>query len=151
MEDLVLIGIVTIVVIVIGLRVFYNYRKKKQLQDVKPYKSLPCRQAYKLIQLNYKSPEFTILDIRSFEDYKRGHLLKSINIDYNSTEFKDRLEDLSKDNIYLLYCNNGTMTHKHPHNAMELMEELGFKKVVAIHKGFAAWKRNRFPIVMGEN
>ncbi|MBI9034498.1 MAG: rhodanese-like domain-containing protein [Bacteroidales bacterium] len=150
MEDVVLFGIIVIVLVVIGLRVFYAVRTKAQINILKPYKTLPSRQAYKLIQLNSENPVFKIVDIRSAEEFKKGHLLHASHIDFKDKHFVENLKQLPKEDIYLLYCANGTLTHKKEGNAMEIMMAIGFKKVVAIHKGYTAWKRNRLPVVFGE-
>ena len=50
-----------------------------------------------------KENEYTIIDVRTNEEYKEGHLVDSINIPYDEIE----KIDLNKNQIIFVYCQSG--------------------------------------------
>lgn len=77
-----------------------------------------------------------ILDVRTDEEYKNGHIPKAMNIDVLKTEaFKQQIASLPKDKTYLLYCRSG----KRSANALAIMKENGFADVKHLQKGISGW------------
>ena len=73
-------------------------------------------------------PAFVLLDVRTPEEFKDQHLPHAINLDFHSTDFADRLADLSRDATYLIYCRSGGRAKK----AMGLMQPLGFYNIYTV-------------------
>jgi len=107
------------------------------LEDVAP------DEAYKLIQKNKNNPHFTVLDVRTEDEYRSGHLADATNIDFFSKSFKSELDALDKNNTYVIYCKSGGRSGQ----ALQMMEELGFTHVYNISGGILNWRRKELPLV----
>lgn len=72
-----------------------------------------------------KKDDILIIDVRSPEEYKAGHIPNAINI--NIDEFESRLNEIEdlKDFPIILYCNSGNKSGK----AAEILVNNGFKDV----------------------
>ncbi len=107
------------------------------------YKSVSVDEAYRLIQENKNNPNFVIIDVRTPEEFKSGHIEGAINIDYYSPDFKERISRLDRNKTYLVYCESGVRSSL----AMIVFKELGFKKVYNMAGGIKKWKDRNYPIV----
>lgn len=76
-----------------------------------------------------------ILDVRTQEEFAEGNIPNSINIDYYSTDFKEKIASLDKSKTYLVYCRSG----KRSASSCTIMEELEFKKIYNLLGGYLAW------------
>ena len=79
-----------------------------------------------------------IIDIRTPGEYERGHIKDAINIDFYEPDFRDRLNELDKNEKYSIYCYSSSRTH----SAMSLMQELSFKDVIELQGGTMFWQMN---------
>lgn len=72
-----------------------------------------------------KKDEVLIIDVRSVEEYKAGHIQHAINI--NVDEIEDRISEIEdyKEKPVILYCNSG----KKSGTAAEILVNNGFKDV----------------------
>ncbi len=92
--------------------------------------------AHNLIQDNKENDDFVILDLRTPDEYAGGHIEGATNLDYYSDTFRDELEKLDKNKIYLIHCQSGRRSTA----ALETMKNLGFKKVYNMTGGIAGWQ-----------
>ncbi len=99
------------------------------------------QEAFALIQESKNNPYFVIIDDRTPEQFKSGHIAGAINIPASS--FTAGISNLDKNNIYLVYCMTGCGA------GSGRMESLGFKEVYDIKGGLKAWKSDRLPLVKG--
>ena len=86
--------------------------------------------------------EGVLLDVRTPQEYSDGHIPGSINIDFHGENFKAELEKLDKSKTYDVYCRSG----KRSASAAEVMEEMGFKKVVNLAGGIIGWQEQGFTV-----
>ncbi len=100
------------------------------------------QEANKIIEDNIGNTEFIILDVRTGEEYKVGHIENAINIDYKSSKFTENVGNLDKEKIYLTYCRSGSRSTK----SAEIMKELGFDNIYMIEGGIVAWDKAGLPI-----
>jgi rhodanese-related sulfurtransferase len=100
-------------------------------------------EATELISQHLHDTNFTILDIRTPDEFSSGHLPEALNIDYYSTGFREQLDGLSKTNAYLLYCRTGNRSGK----TLEILKELKFKKVYHLVTGVVGWQSAGFSLV----
>ena len=109
-------------------------------------KSITPQQAFDLIQENQDNPDFVIIDIRTPENFAKEHIEDAINIYYKSEIFRDELDQLDKDKIYLIYytCACGGIDR----NTLGIMVELNFSEVYNISGGLDRWKKEGFPTVV---
>ncbi|HEY82582.1 MAG TPA: rhodanese-like domain-containing protein [Dehalococcoidia bacterium] len=100
-------------------------------------------EAYALMMDNLGSEDFVILDVRTPEEYASGHIERAVNLDYYSETFKEELDKLDKDKVYLIYCRSGNRSGK----ALAIMEELGFREVYNMRGGMIRWEAVGMPVV----
>lgn len=112
-------------------------------QQSQVFKTISPDEAYKLIQENVNNPDFVIIDIRTPQEFKAGHIPNAINIDYYSPAFKQELDKLDKSKTYLIYCRTGHRSG----NTMPIMKELGFQNVYELGGGITAWVAKGYPVV----
>ena len=100
-------------------------------------------EANALIQDNKDSPNFTIIDVRTPEEYAAGHIEKAMNLDYNSETFRIDINKLEKNKTYLIYCRSGRRSGM----ALSIMKELGFREVYNMLGGIIEWEAAGLPVV----
>ena len=105
---------------------------------------ITVEKAYKLIQENEENPDFVILDIRTPEEFARGHIKNAVNwVDYYSETFREDLDGLNKTKTYLIYCRTGGRSGI----TLTIMDDLGFSEVYNMLGGITAWKQQGFQVV----
>lgn len=95
--------------------------------------------AQKLKQTN----AYNLVDIRTADEYKQGHLEKAIIIDYYSNDFKNQLDKLDKSKPLFYYCASGGRSGR----TIPILRELGFKEVYELKVGFNGWRNANKPFV----
>ena len=86
-----------------------------------------------------------VLDIRTPEEFIDGHVEGALNIDFYAADFADRIGNLDRDVVYLVYCRSGNRSGQ----AMQLFEDLGFAEVHELQGGILAWVQEGLPLVGG--
>jgi rhodanese-related sulfurtransferase len=84
-----------------------------------------------------------ILDVRTAQEYRSGHLSGSINLDFRSASFADELARLDRSKPYLVYCRTGVRSAR----TAALMKSLGFREIYDLAGGIAGWQREGLEIV----
>ncbi len=84
-----------------------------------------------------------ILDVRTAQEYRSGHLSGSINLDFRSASFADELARLDRSKPYLVYCRTGVRSAR----TAALMKSLGFREIYDMAGGIAGWQREGYEIV----
>ena len=89
------------------------------------------------------SGEYTLLDIRTIEEYNEGHLKDAIQKDFYLTDsFTQYLQSLDKNKKYLIYCRSGNRSGK----ALTQMKGMGFTNVADLEGGIGAWTAANLPL-----
>ena len=70
--------------------------------------------------------EHTVIDVRTPAEYAAGHVDGSENIDVSAGSFEQQVEQLDKDEEYVVYCQSGNRSAQ----AADTMAELGFTEIV---------------------
>jgi rhodanese-related sulfurtransferase len=96
---------------------------------------LQVEEAEDLIEANGTNPEFVILDVRTEAEYAAGHLEGAAWIDWLAGDFEERVSELPRESLYLVYCAGGSRSAQ----ACEEMERLGFERLYDLGGGFTAW------------
>lgn len=87
--------------------------------------------------------KYRFIDARDIADYGAGHIQGALNIPFHEIEkYKDRLNDLPKDQVYVTYCSSACDVSI---DMAYYMAKLGFKKVYIFHGGWDEWKAAGFP------
>lgn len=105
------------------------------LKDVTP------QEANSLIQKNKDNPNFVILDVRTPEEFRGGHINNAVNLNYNSPTFKNDLNGLDKTKVYLIYCRTSGRSRA----AFGIMKELEFQEVYHMLGGIVRWMSEGLP------
>lgn len=101
------------------------------------YTDVTALEAEALINENIDNEHFIILDVRTPSEYNAGHIDGATNVNYNASDFVEKLNKLDKTDVYLLYCASGNRSSR----ALSKMKELGFTKIYHLKKGYNGWKR----------
>ncbi len=82
-----------------------------------------------------------ILDVRSVEEYRLGHVSSAINIPYQ--QIGARLNELtpSRDRDIVVYCESGPRAE----TAEARLRQAGFGRVYHLDGDMAGWRRSRLP------
>jgi rhodanese-related sulfurtransferase len=104
---------------------------------------LPPKDVFELIQKNKGNSNFVILDIRTPEEFKDGHIEGAVNVDFRSPNFGTEIDRFDKNKTYLVYCRTGNRTY----SAVTLMGPLGFRSMVRLAGDFTGWKSAGLPVV----
>ncbi len=86
--------------------------------------------------------QIIILDVRTSREYARGRLKGAMNIDFNGSDFRERLSELDPKATYLIHCAVGGRSS----SALKVCRELGFEKVIHLDGGYKSWVRAGQPI-----
>lgn len=86
-----------------------------------------------------------ILDVRTPDEFKEGHIEKAVNYDWNGDHFFDQISALKKKEPVYVYCFSGGRSGE----AAAAMREKGFKKVFELQGGIRKWRAAGLPEVKG--
>ena len=102
-------------------------------------KNISVDEAAKLVA---KDTNVVILDIRTPEEFKSGHIKGATNINFNDKEFSGKISKLDKSKTYIIHCAAGGRSGR----ACEQIKTLDFKNMLHMKEGFSAWKEAGKPV-----
>ena len=79
---------------------------------------------------------YTIIDVRTPEEYEEGHIEGAQNINIKSEAFVTEIENLSKSDTLLIYCRSGRRSLY----AAQVMVSIGFQRIYDLEGGFLNWE-----------
>jgi len=83
-----------------------------------------------------------LIDIRTPEEYLRGHLKRAINLNFNDDNFEDIIKTkLDKNRPVFVYCFSGRRST----DVATFLRDLGYKEVYDMAGGFAKWTSSSKP------
>jgi len=82
----------------------------------------------------------TVVDVRGGYDFQKGHVPGAVNAAYNTID----KAGLPKDGALVLYCGNDKCPLSHL--AAKTLETLGYKDLMVLEGGFAAWTAKGFAV-----
>jgi len=86
--------------------------------------------------------EKVVLDVRTPDEYNRGHLPDAKLMNVNDGNFKQQLSTLQKDKPVYVYCAAGVRSNK----AAKIMRQEGFTQVFELKGGLQAWQAAGKPV-----
>ena len=90
-------------------------------------------------------PNTLLIDVREPDEYREGHIARSINIPRGMIEFKisnePALQDISR--RIIVYCK----TSGRAALSAIALQNMGFNNVVSLAGGFDAWSSSKHPVV----
>ncbi len=100
-----------------------------------------------LTALKAPSHNIVVLDVRSGEEYKNGHLVDAINISHNTIAEKLELLSQYKNSTLVVYCRSGRRAGVAEH----ILTENGFKNLRHLTGDMNGWLKAGLPVVTTEN
>jgi rhodanese-related sulfurtransferase len=88
------------------------------------------------------STNVVILDVRTAEEFKAGHIKGAVNMDFLESHFAENVGKLDRHGAYLVYCAGGGRSAQ----ACRKMSAMGFTNMVDLAPGFSGWKREGQPV-----
>src|SRR6266542_527248 len=83
-----------------------------------------------------------VLDVRTPEEFAKGHIPGAINLDYNAPGFEKKVAGLDPGKTYLVHCAGGVRSAK----ACTVMDKAHFTNLVNLEPGFKAWEKAGKPV-----
>jgi len=148
------IGAFLITIILFSVLIFFSFRifttdynaKNETISKISNKdtvsENITVTKAFEIINENLENPSFVILDVRTPKEYNSGHIENSVLIDFRSDTFKEEINELDKNNTYLIYCRSGGRSA----SALKMMKELGFESVYNMLGGITLWEKETYPI-----
>src|SRR5262245_3285780 len=90
-------------------------------------------------------PGITLLDVRTPEEFDKGHLAAARNMDWNSGQFPEQMKSLDKAKPVLVYCASGRRSAA----AAASLRSAGFREVLELDGGIVNWRAAGLPEVTG--
>ena len=81
-------------------------------------------------------PGVIVLDVRTPEEFKTGHLVNAININLEGSDFASEVSKLDKNSTVAVYCRSGNRSGV----ATKQMAELGFTDMYDMQGGIVEWQ-----------
>lgn len=134
-------------VLVCGVLAFVLFRAVPVRAEDKPVEK-PKVEKIGVDEFDHKRQEkdAVVLDVRTPEEYKAGHVPGAVNLDLHDPQFADKVAHLDKSKTYLVHCAKGYRSNM----ASTKMAEMGFINLFDFHGGFTAWENAHKPIEKGE-
>ena len=98
-------------------------------------------------QMIKKDKSAIIIDVRTPEEFNKGHLRNSLNVNWFDENFDENLKIFNKDLPVFVYCLSGGRSSK----ANEKIQSLGFKNVYELDGGILEWRKNKLPEALLNN
>ena len=87
------------------------------------------------------TPNPFILDVRSSEEFKGGHLEGAFNLDWNASEFETQAAQWNRNTPVFIYCLSGGRSSA----AAQRLRKMKFVSVVELNGGLLAWRSEALP------
>lgn len=81
------------------------------------------------------TPAKIVLDVRTDEEFKSGHLQGAVNMNVNDPDFAERIKQLDTTQPVFVYCLAGGRSAK----AAEILKDMGFPAVYNMEGGMSRW------------
>ena len=86
-------------------------------------------------------PNASILDVRTPDEFSKGHLANALNYDWNGNEFENQITPLDKSKPVFVYCLRGNRSS----SAASKMRSNGFTTVYELDGGIMTWRGANLP------
>ena len=90
-----------------------------------------------------KDKKLVVLDVRTTDEFKDGHIKGAINIDIKQPDALAKIDKLDHNAKYVVHCR----TSHRSKIAVDHMVQSGFKTVYQMMDGSTGWFQNGLPVV----
>jgi thioredoxin len=88
-----------------------------------------------------------IIDVRTSEEFSKGHIANANNYDWNGNEFENQIATLDKSEPVFVYCLSGGRSS----SAANKMRSSGFQNVYELDGGLMMWRDANLPETTNKN
>lgn len=118
----------------LGMLIFFNCNKNRS-EAVQLIKATEMKEISEIEGIQ-------LVDVRTPDEYKEGHLPNALNIDFLDENFEININQLDKTRPVIVYCQYGSRSAK---CASQLIAK-GFVKIYDLDRGFSGWKSSGFEV-----
>ncbi|SHE72116.1 thioredoxin [Mariniphaga anaerophila] len=111
--------------------------------DAQEFKNVGSKTFSQLI----KTDAGIILDVRTPDEFSRGHIEGATNMDSESRELKKKLLLLSKEVPIYIYCLSGDRSR----DVARVLTQNGYAKVYNLRRGTIEWRLLGYPLIKEKN
>lgn len=83
----------------------------------------------------------TIVDVRTPEEFAKGHIENAQNIDWNGNDFREKIAAFDKSKPIFIYCLSGGRSA----SAASNMQKIGFSNLYELKGGIMKWRGANLP------
>ena len=88
--------------------------------------------------IELRDSEYTLIDVRTKDEFDLGHIDSAINLDFYSDSFQNDILSLPKNETIVLYCRTNNRSNK----TATILKENGYKEILVIRGGITEWVKN---------
>ena len=88
--------------------------------------------------LEIQDSDYTLIDVRTQDEFDLGHIDSAINLDFYSETFQNDILSLPKNETIVLYCRTNNRSSK----TANILKENGFKEIAVLEGGITEWVKN---------
>ena len=88
--------------------------------------------------LEIQDSDYTLIDVRTQDEFDLGHIDGAINLDFYSETFQNDILSLPKNETIVLYCRTNNRSSK----TANILKENGFKEISVLEGGITEWVKN---------
>lgn len=81
-------------------------------------------------------PKTQLVDVRTPNEYRNGHIKKAVLINFFEEDFSSKLQKLDINRPLFLYCRSGVRSYK----AAKIAKKLGFTTIIDLKGGYNSWR-----------
>lgn len=83
-----------------------------------------------------------VLDLRSAEEFEKGHIINSVNLAVSTLEEKQKELEKYRDKTVILCCNQGQESVR----VARILKMKGLEKLFCLKGGISAWQNANLPL-----
>lgn len=121
---------------IILIAIVFNSCTNGQTQN--PKTNLSATEFYNKIK---ELPAAPVIDVRTPDEFSKGHLINALNYDWNGKEFDKQIASLDKSKPVFVYCLSGGRSS----SAANKMRSDGFGQVYEMEGGIMKWRGANLP------
>jgi len=102
-------------------------------------KNISVDDAEKLLKAD---PKVVVLDVRTADEFKAGHIPGAKNLDFFGGDFSKQVAALDKSKTYVVHCASGHRSAQ----VCKVFEQQQIPSVFHLNEGFKAWEKAGKPV-----
>ena len=85
--------------------------------------------------IELQDSDYTLIDVRTQEEFDLGHIDSAINLDFYSDSFQNDILSLPKNETIVIYCRTNNRSSK----TAAILKENGYREILVIRGGITEW------------